>query len=124
MTSKAELRLFFDEQKLLLFRPMGRVTGNAAYIVDVVLRAIEVGVLRPVLMAFHAAAADFGCGFVFEAEYFGFVAAALDVGCPRPVARLTAMAFLERGLVVRRAGKSFFVDIFVASLTSLRTHVL
>src|SRR5437879_5241741 len=37
MTSETELRLFFDEQKLRLFCLMGRVTGNAAYIVDVVL---------------------------------------------------------------------------------------
>ena len=101
---------------------MGRVTGNAAHAVDIVLGTVEVGVLLAIAMTRHAALAGLVRSLAGEGEDFALVATALDVGLARTVTSLAALGLgcraLQSRLPVRR-NLECLVDVFVTGLAGL-----
>ena len=120
-----EFRLLLDQEILFRLGVVGRVAGHATHAVDIVLRAVEVGMLLAILVTRHAAFAGLLRGRAGEGEDLALVAAALDVFLARSVTGLAAhgRTALERRLPVRRSFECL-VDGFVAGLTRLGADIL
>src|SRR5579859_925826 len=132
VTPVAELWLAGLQQVLALLRVVRVMAIRAGDAVDHVLRAREVTVLLPVLVAVQAPRADVRGRSILEPENLGLVAPALHVCFARPVASLAAVPLrtslgVQRGYKVRR---SFVVleevlcrHVLVAGLAGFRAHV-
>jgi hypothetical protein len=127
MAPIAKLGLGFYEQKIRIFAVMRRMAGDATDVIFRMLRVDGIHVLRTAGMAGQAPGVDF-LGRVFaKNENLRFVAAARDVSRTGTVTILAAVlrdpAFLVRLLPVR-AFLPAIVEVFMASLAGLRSHIL
>src|SRR5437762_1690793 len=93
MAAITQLRLLFHQQELLLFGMMRRVAGNAAYVINIVLRAVEVGMFLSIFMTTEAALADLLRRFAFDSEDLAFVSSSLNVLLAWAVTGLAALPF-------------------------------
>src|SRR5579859_1148428 len=126
MATEAKLRLPLGQQGLRFPGMVGRVARDAAHAVDVVLGALEVGVLLAILMAGQAALAGLLRRRAGEGEYLRLVAAAFQVSPSRTVASFatlrSAFMALQGCLPVRRC-LELLVDLFMAGLAGVRPEV-
>jgi len=121
-----QLGLLVHQQELLLFSMMWRVAGDAAYIINIVLRAVEVGMFLSIFMTTEAALADLFRGFVFEGEDLAFVSASLNVFLAWAVTRLTALpfrTFLGEGCFPVWSRLEILKDVFMAGFAGVRSNV-
>jgi hypothetical protein len=126
MAAITQLRLLFHQQELLLFGMMRRVAGNAAYVINIVLRAVEVGMFLSIFMTTEAALADLLRRFAFESEDLAFVSSSLNVLLAWAVTGLAALpfrTFLAEGCLPVRSGFEILENIFVAGLAGVRSNV-
>src|SRR6266566_1780600 len=117
MAAIAQLGLFFHQQELLLLGMMRRVAGDAAYIINIVLRSVKVGMFFSIFMTTEAAVADLLRRFVFKSEYLAFVSPALNVFLAWAVAGLAALpfrSFLGEGCFPVWSRLEILEDVFVA----------
>ena len=122
-----KLRLRLDQQELRLGRVVRRMAGNATDVVLGMDRIDGFHVLDATGVAGQATIVDFLGGVILEDKNLGLVAAALDVGQPGTVASFAplmrrAALGVEGGLPVR-SFLPIVVDILMAGLASLRSHV-
>src|SRR5579859_1572038 len=126
MATEAKLRLPLGQQVLRFPGMVSRVARDAAHAVDVVLGALEVGVLLAKLMARQTALAGLLRRRAGEGEYLRLVAAALQVSPARTMASLatlhSAFMALQGCLPVRRC-LELLVDLFMAGLAGVRPEV-
>src|SRR5580704_1128520 len=110
---------------------MRRMTVDAGHAALQMGRASIIALFVTALVAFQATGAGLLRCCVLEGEDFGFVAAAIDVLFPRAVTSLAAVPFgtfvrvelrVHGGGEVRRIGE-LCIDVFVASLAGIGTHV-
>ena len=119
-----QLGLIRDEQRSFALGVMWRVAGEAANIIAGMRRTQEVGVFIAVGMTGEAVLAGLLCGQGLERNDLRFVTAGFDVRGSWSVAILTSvLARLDEG-VMRGAGESFVVDVFVTGLAALGAGVL
>jgi hypothetical protein len=131
VTRVTELRGFRLHQKLTLLRIMGRVAINAGNAVGQVHRTVIVPMLFVVLVAAQAASAGLLRRGVLKGEDFGLVAPAIYVLLSRAVASLAAMPlhalvrveFAIHGGSEVRGGGEIRIDVFVAGLAGIGTHI-
>ncbi len=131
VASVTELRRFRLHQILTLLGVMRRVAINASDAVGQVHRAVIVAMLFGVLMAAQAARAGLLWRGVFKREDFRFVAAAIYVLFPRPMASFASVpfhAFVRVELAIHGGGDvsgggEIRIDLFVAGLAGIGTDV-
>ena len=105
---------------------MGRVAGNAAYIIRIVLGSVKVGMFFSIFMTTEAALADLFRRFVFEGEDLAFVSACLNVFLAWTVTRLASLpfrTFLGECCFPVRSRFEILEDVFVAGLAGVRANV-
>ena len=126
MAAVTQLGLLVCQQELLLFGMMREVAGNAAYIINIVLRAVEVGMFLSIFMTTEAALADLFRRFVFECEDLAFVSSCLDMFLARSVTGLAALpfrTFLGEGCFPVRSRLEILEDVFMAGFAGVRSNV-
>jgi hypothetical protein len=105
---------------------MRRVAGNAAYVINIVLRAVKVGMFLSIFMTTEAALADLFPRFVVEGENLAFVPPSLNVFLAWAVTGLATLpfrAFLGEGCLPVRSRLEILEDVFVAGLAGVRSNV-
>lgn len=124
MAAVAKLWLAFGEQELRLGGVVWRVAVQAAHVVPGVGGARKIALLQPVrLVAVQADARGLGRGQLGEAADLGGIAATFDVRLAGTVAVFAAvLAFFDQ-IVVGRALKTCFVDVFMAGLAGVAAHI-
>jgi hypothetical protein len=102
------------------------VAGNAAYVIEVVLRTIKIGMLFAILVTAQAALTHLLRGLALEYKDLALVSAAFHVLFARSVAGFTALPlrslFCEGSFPVRGSFK-FVVNVFVAGFAGFGSHV-
>jgi hypothetical protein len=127
MARVTQLRLRFDQQKLLGLRVMRRMAGDATDVILRMYRVDGVHVFRATGVTGHTAGVDFLRRSALEQEYFGFVAAARHMVRTRTMAALAtllgrAASCVQGGLPVGRFLPGV-VDLLVTGLAGLRAHI-
>ena len=126
MAAVTQLRLLVHQQELLLFSMMWRVAGDAAYIINIVLRAVKVGMFLSIFMTAEAALADLLRRSVFEGEDLAFVPPSLNMFLAWAVTGLTALpfrTFLGEGCLPVRSRLEILEDVFMAGFASVGSNV-
>jgi len=128
----AQIRLFRFQQKLAFFCVVRVMAVGTTYAVLEVDGAREIAMLLSILVAVQAPGADLLRRNTLERKNLGLVAAAVDVGLPRTMARFAAMPFrafllVQHGHIVRgifvALEKPFDWHVFVAGFARLGTDI-